>query len=282
MKNLIRLTEYTKEDILKIFEITDSLLNSEYKKFLDNKTVVMFFPPSSIRTRITFEKGIHLLGGQTILFPPETLDKKEEIKDVIGYLNNWADAIVVRHSNIKLLEKIAKYSNVPIINAMTDVNHPCEVLSDLYSLSKIRSNYLNDKYLFCGRKCNIGLAWKEIADVMNLDFSQCCPRGYEMENVIVDHDIHSAICGKDIICTDSLPKNVLPDFKEYQITAEIMEKANNGALLNPCPPFFRGEEVSASTIDSKYFVGYKFKKYLLEVQQAILIYCLEHKFNIEE
>lgn len=274
MKHFIRLTDYTKEELLKIFDIADSLQKGNYQNYLYNKTVVMFFPESSIRTRVTFEKGINLLGGHTILFPPETLDKKEEIKDVISYLNNWADAIVVRHSNIDLLEKIAQYSSVPVINAMTDVNHPCEVLSDLYSLSKIRSDYLNDKYLFCGRKCNIGLAWKELANVMNLVFSQCCPKGYEMENVKVDNDIKSAICGKDIICTDSLPKEILPDFKEYQITDEIMKKANDGALLNPCPPFFRGEEVSVSAIDSKYFVGYEFKKHLLEVQQAILIGCL--------
>ncbi len=280
MKNLIRLTDYKKEDILKIFEIADFLQKGEYRNFLKEKTVVMFFLSSSIRTRITFEKGIHMLSGQTILFPPQTLDKKEEIKDVIGYLNNWADAIVVRHNNIELLEKIAKYSNVPVINAMTDVNHPCEVISDLYALSKIRNDYLNDRYLFCGRKCNIGLAWKEIADVMNLDFSQSCPRGYEMDNVTVDYDINSAICGKDIVCTDSLPNNILPDFTKYQVTAEIMEKANKGALLNPCPPFFRGEEVSSSVIDSKYFVGYEFKKYLLEVQQAVLIYCLTQEENL--
>lgn len=276
MKHFIRLTDYAKEELLKIFDITDSLQKGKYQNYLYNKTVVMFFPESSIRTRVTFEKGINLLGGQTILFPPETLDKKEDIKDVIGYLNNWADAIVVRHSNIDLIEKIAKYSNAPIINAMTDVNHPCEVLSDLYSLSKMRNNYLDARYLFCGRKGNIGLAWKELSDVMNLDFSQCCPKGYEMENVKVDNDINSAICGKDIICTDSLPKEILPDFKEYQITDEIMKKTNESALLNPCPPFYRGEEVSASAIDSKYFVGYEFKKHLLEIQQAILIYCLKN------
>lgn len=274
MKHFIRLTDYTIEELLKIFDIADSLQKGNYQNYLYNKTVVMFFPESSIRTRVTFEKGINLLGGQTNLFPPETLEKKEDIKDVIGYLNNWADAIVVRHSNIDLLEKIAQYSKAPLINAMTDVNHPCEVLSDLYSFSKIRSDYINDKYLFCGRKCNIGLAWKELSDVMNLAFSQCCPKGFEMEDVIVENDIQSAVCGKDIICTDSLPKGILPDFEEYQITAEIMKKANKGALLNPCPPFYRGEEVSVSAIDSQYFVGYEFKKHLLEVQQAILINCL--------
>ncbi len=275
MKNLIRLTDYEKKDIFEIFEIADALKSGEYKDFLKGKTVVMFFPESSIRTRVTFEKGIHMLGGQTILFPPQTLDKKEDIKDVYGYLNNWADAIVVRHSDISLIEKIAKYSSVPVINAMTDVNHPCEMLSDLYSLSKIRSNFFEDKYLFCGRKCNIGLAWKEAASVMGLDFAQCCPEGYEMDGVNVNNDIESAIIGKDVICTDSLPSAILPDFKDYQVSLELMKKANKGAVLNPCPPFFRGEEVAADVIDSEYFVGYEFKKNLLEVQQAVLVFCMK-------
>ena len=273
-KGLIRLTGYTKEDVLNIFEIADDLQKGRYNDFLKGKTVVMFFPNSSIRTRVTFEKGIYLLGGQTILFPPETLDKREEICDVIGYLNNWADAIVIRHKNIGVLEKVSKYSKAPVINAMTDVNHPCEMLADLYSLSKMRADYLSASYLFCGRKGNIGLVWKEMSDVMGLDFSQCCPKGYEMENVTVNHNLKEAVKGKDIVCTDSLPKDLLDDFKNYQITKEIMQIANEGAVLNPCPPFYRGEEVSADVIDSPYFVGYEFKKYLLEIQQAVIIYNL--------
>lgn len=279
MRNFIRLTDFTKEELLKIFDIAAAIKEGKYNGFLDKKTVVMFFPSSSIRTRVTFEKGINLLGGQTVLFPPETLDKKEKIKDVIGYLNNWADAIVVRHNSIELLEEIARYSSVPVINAMTDVNHPCEVLSDLYSISKIRNDYQEAKFLFCGRKCNIGLAWKELAEVMGLDFTQCCPKGYEMENIKVSNNIDSAVYGKDIICTDSLPKNLVEEFKPFQITERIMDKANNGALLNPCPPFYRDEEVSDSVIESDYFVGYEFKKSLLEVQQAVLIYCSEGNFQ---
>lgn len=273
MKNFIKLIDFTKEDISQIFEIADSLRKGKFTDYLKGKTVVMFFPESSIRTRVTFEKGIHLLGGQTIMFPPETLDKKEDIRDVVGYLNNWADIVVVRHSSIELLEKMSGYSSAPIINAMTSVNHPCEVLSDLYALSKLRNDYLDVKYLFCGRRGNIGLAWKELADVMDLELSQCCPKGYEMENVAVCHDLRSAVQGKDIICTDSLPKDILPDFSDHMVTKEIMALANKGALLDLCPPFFRGEEVSSDVIDSDYFVGYEFKRYLTEIQQAIMIYC---------
>lgn len=274
MKSLIRLTDYLANDIYDIFHIADELSVGKYADILKGKCVVLFFPNSSIRTRLSFEKGICLLGGQPILFPTEALDKKEELRDVCGYLNNWADIAIVRHRNIEVLETISKYLSVPVINAMTDINHPCEILADMYALSKIRKDFIKDKYLFCGRNGNIGLAWKEAADVMGLDLEQCCGRGYEIEGIVTYDNISTAIKGKDIICTDSLPSNILADFKKCQVTKSAMDMANEGAILNPCPPFCRGEEVSDDVIQSKYFVGYEFKKCLLEVQQAIMVYCL--------
>ena len=274
LKNLIRLTDYHEKDIADIFNIADEVALDNYKNILKGKSVVLFFPNSSIRTRVTFEKGIYLLGGQPILFPTETLDKKEDLKDVCGYLNNWADMVIVRHRYINVIEKMAQYLSVPIINAMTDINHPCEVLADMYALSKIRKNFVNDKFLFCGSKGNIGLAWKEAATVMGFSLEQCCGNGYEIEGLVSYSNIYDAIIGKDIVCTDSLPAHILNDSKECMVTLEAMKKANKGAVLNPCPPFYRGEEVSADVIDSDYFVGYKFKQHLLCVQLAIMIYCL--------
>ena len=274
MKNLIRLTDYKAKDVYEIFDIADEIIQGKYKDILNGKTVVLFFPNSSIRTRVTFEKGIRLLGGQAVLFPSDTLDKRESSKDVIGYLNNWADLIVVRHKDIAMLETMSQYSKVPVINALTAINHPCEMLADMYALSKIRKDFTKDKYLFCGLKGNIGLAWKEAADVMGFELSQCCADGYEMEGVPVYHNIEDAIIGKDIVCTDSLPSDVLEKSSGCQVTKAVMEKANKGAVLNPCPPFYRGEEVSGDVIDSEYFVGYEFKKYLLEIQQAVIIYCM--------
>ncbi len=275
MKNFIRLTDLNVKDVENIFKIADEI--NQYKDYLSGKTVVLFFPNNSIRTRVSFEKGIYLLGGQPILFPTETLDKKEEIKDVIGYLNNFADCIVVRHSSIELIENMAKYSDVPIINAMTSINHPCEILSDLYALSKIRTNYLNDKYLFVGENANIGYAWKEASKLLGFELTQCCPNGFEIEGLEVEYDIEKAVFDKDIILSDSLPKEFLDKFSNYLITTLLMEKANKDAILNPCPPFYRGETVSEDVIDSKYFVGYEFKKSLLCVQQAIILYCMGNK-----
>jgi len=277
MKNMIKLTDYKKEEIFEIFRIADELqTTNKYKGFLNGKTIVMFFPNNSIRTRVSFEKGVNLLGGQTILFPPETLDKKEEIKDVVGYLNNWADVAVIRHKSIDLLYKVASFSKFPVINAMTASNHPCEILTDLYSLSKIREDFLKDKYLFVGENANIGLAWKEASELMGIKLTQSCPNGYEMEDINVVHDLRKAIQGIDIVCTDPFPSSEKEHFKNHQITKQIMDMANENALLNPCPPFYRGNEVSEDVIDSKYFVGYDFKKYLLQIQQAIIIYNLSN------
>ena len=275
MKHFIHLSDFSKQEIKHIFELADKI-NADYgnTKPLNGKTIVLFFPESSIRTRVSFEKGIQMLGGNTILFPPTALDKREDIKDVIGYLENWADMVIVRHNDLSLLEYMAEHSHIPIVNAMTSVNHPCEILTDLYALSKKYADFCQKEYLFIGEKGNIGNTWKAAAELLGFQFTQCCPKGYEIEGAHVCYDLEEAIVQKDIICTDSIPSSAKDDFKDYQITLEHLKHAKEGACLNPCPPFFRGEEVSADAIDSEYFVGYGFKKHLLEVQQAIICYLL--------
>ncbi len=274
MKHFIKLTDYKAIDIYELFGWTDEVCQGKHTGAFKGKSVVLFFPASSIRTRVTFEKGVYLLGGQPILFPSETLDKKEDLKDVCGYLNNWADLVIVRHKDVRVVEQLAEFSKVPVINAMTDENHPCEILADMYALSKIRDDFTKDNYLYVGKNGNIGLSWKAASEIMGFSLEQCCGNGYEMDGLVTHHNIKDAIVGKDIVCTDSLPGNILPDFKDCQVTKETMKLANDGAILNPCPPFYRGEEVSEDVIDSDYFVGYEFKKHLLEVQQAVMLYCL--------
>lgn len=273
MKHFIHLSDFSKQEIVHIFELADKI-NVDYgnTKPLKGKTIILFFPESSIRTRVSFEKGIQMLGGNTILFPPETLDKKEDRKDVIGYLENFADMVIVRHSDLSLIEYMAENSHIPMINAMTSVNHPCEILTDLYALSKKYVDYCEKEYLFMGARGNIGNTWKVASELLGFPFAQCCPKGYEIEGANVCYDLEEAVVGKDIVCTDSIPTSAKDEFKGYQISLEHLKHANPGACLNPCPPFFRGEEVSANAIDSEYFVGYEFKKHLLEVQQAIICY----------
>lgn len=277
-KSLVFIDDLSKEEIYEIFKLADEFADDVSQvNPLEGKTVVLFFPESSLRTRVTFEKGIQELGGKTILFPPEALDKKEKIQDVIGYLENWVDAAIVRHSDIRIVKSMAEHARIPVINAMTSENHPCEIITDIYALSKIHKDIEKKKFLFVGAKGNIGNTWKAASELMGFELEQCCPVGYEIDNINFHTNIDEAVIGKDIICTDSIPNKAKEEFKNYQITLLHMQKANQGATLNPCPPFFRGEEVSEDVINSDYFVGYGFKKCLITVQQAILCYLLDKK-----
>ena len=192
-------------------------------------------------------------------------------------MNNWADCVIIRHGSIDLIGQFSNHSVIPVINAMTAVNHPCEILSDLYAISKQRNNYMDLTYTFVGVNANIGKAWAEASKAFGIAFTHCCPKGYEIENVNVEHDIEKAIKQSDIVLTDSITEEYLNDFKPYQITTDLMRSAKPGAVLNPCPPFTRGEEVSEDVINSEFFVGYGFKKSLLYVQQAIISYAIYGK-----
>lgn len=129
-----------------------------------------------------------------------------------------------------MMEKIARYTSVPVINAMTDTNHPCEILSDLYALSHIRKNIIEDKFLFCGTNGNIGNAWKGASEVIGFKLEQCCGKGYEIEGILSQYDIEKAIEGKDIVCTDSLPSSVLGDFRKCQVTKQVMDRHESDFL----------------------------------------------------
>jgi ornithine carbamoyltransferase len=278
--NLLDISELSSQQITDIFQLADRLRLQNDRNSLVGKTFVLFFPESSLRTRITFEKGIRELGGECVLFPPETLDKREQLSDVINYLENWVDGVIVRHPDFSKIRELSSQSSIPIINAMTSHNHPCEILSDLYSISRQRENLKELVYTFVGSGGNICKSWADVAIVMNLKFNHVCTRGHELGKDSPNYKYHTeledVLIESDVILTDSLPKELRTNeyINKYQITLERMKLTKKNAILNPCPPFFRGEEISNDAISSDYFVGYPFKKNLLYVQQAIVLHCL--------
>ncbi len=278
--HLLSINELSVRQVKEIFNLASKIKHQDNINVLNGRQFVLFFQESSLRTRITFEKGIKVLGGEAILFPPESLDKREELEDVIQYISNWADGVIIRHSDFSKIQELSMYSTVPIINAMTAENHPCEILSDLYSISEEKENYRDLVYTFVGPKSNISRSWKNIAELMDLDFNQVCIKGFELgednRNYKFHTELEPVLSFSDIVLTDSLPNDLRTEnyIKQYQITLERMKLANKNAMLNPCPPFFRNEEVSGDAISSNYFVGYEFKKNLLYVQQAIILFCL--------
>lgn len=270
MHNLIRLDDWSHADIHEVFRLANEYRVGHGPKLPGS--VVMFFPPTSLRTRVSFERGAALMNLQTILFPSETLDKPEELTDVANYLQPWTDAIVVRHPDIAKLEQLASAASLPIINAMTDVNHPCEVLSDLYSLHSTHQ-IQQMRYVFVGADGNIARAWQEASHVLGLDFIQCCPSPLATPSVETVEDVHEAVRGADMIITDS---NGLSDQRlaPYRITRELLDEAPEGVIFNPCPPLTRGAEIRAEALEHPAFVGHQFKASLLPIQQAIMAFCI--------
>ncbi|MFD6177515.1 MULTISPECIES: ornithine carbamoyltransferase [unclassified Isoptericola] len=270
MTSLVRLDDWTADDVAAVFDLTDA-----YRAGRGPRTdgcAVLFFPPTSLRTRVTFERGAAQMGLQPVLFPPETLDKPEELADVAGYLASWADVLVVRHPDLAVLDGLAA-GPVPVVNAMTSTNHPCEVLSDVYALAQ-DGDVRDLRLVFVGADGNIARAWGEIARVLGLDLVQCCPAALRAPGLAWTDDLEAAVTGADVVLTDGVGKHA-DALAPYQVTADLLRLARPGVRLAPCPPFTRGREVSADAVaPGGPFVGYGFKASLLPVQQAVLAHCL--------
>ncbi|MDF2651023.1 MAG: ornithine carbamoyltransferase [Paenibacillus sp.] len=191
--NLLDINQLTFSQITEIFNLTKRLKLKNEGLLLNGRVFILFFPETSLRTRITFEKGIKDLGGECILFPPETLDRREQLMDTIKYIENWADGIVVRHVDFSKVEEMAKNSVIPIINAMTSDNHPCEILADLYTISEMKANYQELGYTFVGPAGNVSRSWTNIAKVMNLDFNHVCLVGNELTEQSHNYRFHTQL-----------------------------------------------------------------------------------------
>lgn len=269
MPHLVSLSEMHRDDLGEL--ITAAARYASGGGPRADGAVALFFPSSSLRTRFSFERGAVQMGLQPISFPPETLDKEEDLVDVAGYLAQWADLAVVRHPDLAVLERLAAADALPIVNAMTDDNHPCEVLSDLYALS-LEADLFELRYLFVGADGNIARAWGEAAHAFGLDLRQSCPEPLRTSDVAWDGDLRRAIATADVVITDA-PGGNADALVPYRVTAELLDSAPPGVRFAPCPPFVRGREVSADAIAHSAFVGYGFKRHLAPMQQAAMAWA---------
>lgn len=270
MRHLVSLWDWTREDLAELFGLAEGYEAGRGERF--DGAVALFFPATGLRTRLAFERGASRMGLQAILFPPETLDKEEDLADVVGYLAQWADLAVVRHPSISVLEGMARADALPVVNAMTDANHPCEVLSDLFALSRT-SDPLGLRYLVVGADGNIVRAWWEAARAFGLDIRQCCPRSLRVPGMPWEEDPRRAVTTADVVITDG-PGPHAEELAPYRVDVDLLDPGPAGIRFAPCPPFLRGREVSADALTHRAFVGYEFKKYLLPVQQAVMARAL--------
>lgn len=270
MADFLRLFDYTQAELFHIFYLANQAEAGRYSTALRGKTVALFLPENYLLARVTFQTSVRRLGGDPIWITPSALGDPENLQQTLAYLDNWVDLVVLYHPDPDHGFQLAQWIQAPVLQA----GSPCAVLGDLYGLMKRGRDILNEQYLFCGPAGPQGNAWQEAAATLDLSLTQCCPAGYALPDLPVSHDLPTAIQGKDLICTGAYPRENQEAFRPYQITAQILAQANPGALLSPGLPFTQGVEVAQNAVTSPYFVGYDFKKNLVQLEQALLLHCL--------
>ncbi len=274
--DLLRISDLQRDQIEEIYRYAAEFKKGKQSDILKNKNVITIFPQSSLRTRLTFESAVNDLSSRINSFDIDILEKNEALEDVISYLNNWANLMIIRCPDIIKLEEIQKYASFPIINAMTRENHPCEILSDYFGLRELVGSITDLQYSFIGSSGNILNSWIHLAEIYSLDFQQIFSTSYLTgSDSIKTTDQMDAIKNSDIILTDPFPKE-FSEYNPFTITQEIVRNIGKEVYVNPCPPFRRNVDITDEVLQSGSFVGYEFKKNLVYVQKGVIEFCLKN------
>jgi ornithine carbamoyltransferase len=259
---------------------------------LHDKSVALIFEKPSLRTRVTFEVAVRQLGGWPI-FPPEArLGEREAIPDVARCLSQWVDAIVARVFSHKALQELADYSAVPVINALSDYEHPCQALADLLTLLDMWSSFSNKQLVYVGDWNNVSRSLDRACQLAGLQFRAVCPEGYGPSD---DEQVEwstsaDAVKGADAIYTDvwasmgqehELAERIKV-FAPYQVNEELMAKTGKRTLFMHCLPAHRGQEVDGLVIESEDSVVFQQAANRLPVEKAVLFSLLENQHEASE
>lgn len=260
----------------------------------------MIFDKPSTRTRVSFEVAMTQLGGHAIYLDTTSMQLRrgETIKDTALTMSRYVDAIVVRAGNHQDLMELAEYSRVPVINGLTDLEHPCQALSDLFTIKECKGGFKGVKLAYVGDGNNVCHSLLLGAAIAGLDMSAATPRGYEPRNDIlmeargiakstgssieVCRDAPSAVKNADIIYTDvwvSMGQEEerarrLKDFRGYQVNKELVEMGDNPRVMH-CLPAKRGQEITDEVLESENSIVFEQAENRLHLQKALLCHLIE-------
>lgn len=296
MKHLLKLSDISKEEIIKILDLADRL---KYEKrngiahpLLKGKTLGMIFQKSSTRTRVSFEVGMFDLGGSALFLSPRDLQigRGEIVEDTARVLSRFLDGIMIRTFEQKEVEDFASYGDVPIINGLTDYAHPCQVLADLMTIREKKGKLEGLKLCFIGDGNNMANSLIVGGIKMGMEVSVACPKGYEPDKEIMlwakengaftcTDDIKAAAKGADILYTDVWASMGQEDeslerakiFKDYQINSSLAKIANDGVMVLHCLPAHRGEEITAEIIEEHSDEIFEEAENRLHAQKAVMV-----------
>jgi ornithine carbamoyltransferase len=275
------------------------LLKKEHKsglinETLKNKTLAMIFDKSSTRTRVSFEAGMTQLGGQSLFLSEKDiqLGRGEPITDSAIVISSMVDAIMLRMSSHEDIVEFSKHSSKPVINALSDESHPCQILADLMTYQEHRGSIKGKKIAWIGDGCNVCQTYMQAAAIFDFDLSIATPVGYEPSDDFIEKyktnisyftNPNDACRGADIIVTDVWTsmgqeleiKQREAAFKGFQVDQKLMSQAKDDAIFMHCLPAYRGKEVSAEVIDGEQSVVWSEAENRLHVQKSLLLYLIK-------
>tara|TARA_Y100000591_G_scaffold319923_1_gene332555 strand:- start:868 stop:1785 length:918 start_codon:yes stop_codon:yes gene_type:complete len=298
-KNFINLHEFKKADLIEILSSGEKMKanrNSD-RNFLNNKSYILLFDKPSTRTRISFELAITELGGSCIYLDMSTtqLGRGESIKDTAKVLSRYVDGIIIRNSNHQDLIEFSDHSSVPIINALTNESHPCQIMADLMTLKERFGTIDNLNIAWIGDGNNVANTWIQASTLFNFKLNMAIPNEYMPSRAILDivkkknskinisQNIDDVIKDANCIITDTwFSMNDDKDEKskkiqilnDYQVNSDLFAKAPVDAIFLHCLPAHRGQEVTDSIIDCERSFVYQQAENRLHVQKAILKHCV--------
>lgn len=260
---------------------------------LAGKTLAMIFEKSSTRTRVSFEAGMAHLGGSSMFLSPRDthLDRGEPVEDTARVMSRMVDVIVIRANSHAMVERFATHSRVPVVNALTDLHHPCQLLADIQTYLELRGDIAGKKVAWIGDGNNVCHSWMHAAHHLGFHLLIATPKGYEPEAKLVEfcrdsvtlmHDPAKAAQGADIVVTDtwasmgqeSEKEKRLKDFAGFMVDRKIMALANKNAIFMHCLPAYRGAEVATEVIDGPQSVVWDEAENRLHAQKALLEFLL--------
>jgi len=260
---------------------------------LAGKTLAMIFEKSSTRTRVSFESGMAQLGGASLFLSPRDthLDRGEPVEDTARVMSRMVDAIVIRANSHAMVERFAEHSRVPVINALTDLYHPCQLLADIQTWVEARGAIEGRCVAWIGDGNNVCHSWMNAARQFGFKMMVAVPKGYEPDaqllrdcaaQVTLVHDPKEAARGADIVVTDTWASMGQEDekterlkaFAGYTVDKALMQLASKEAVFMHCLPAYRGVEVAADVIDGPQSVVWDEAENRLHAQKALLEYLL--------
>ena len=300
-KDLLNLRRLSREDMCGIFDLAAELKRKLkagiVPSLLARRCLGMIFEKPSLRTRVTFEAGMVQLGGHAVFLGPNEvqLGVRETPADCARSLSRWVDIISVRTFFQETLDEMARTASVPVINALSDESHPCQVLADCLTLIEHKGQLDGLKVAFLGDGNNVVHSWIEVAEKLPISFVLACPKGYEPNRELTERarqngariqitqSVEEAVSDADVVYTDvwasmGQEREVVERalvFRDYQVNERVVAMAKKDAVVMHCLPAHRGQEITHEALESAQSIVFDQAENRLHVQKAIMVWLLQ-------